>query len=191
MKDYRVLVLITSFLLFLSCDSCTNNNGKLPLDVQTTFIPCGFMGDGESGQQFVNFNNNCEETPYSEPHCIKITYNVGTKGWAGIYWLNKDNPCNWGDFQGLDLSGKGFTKITFWAKGLNGNESVLFKAGGIKDKQYKDSFDCEPKLSVNLSNEWRQYIINLKGKDLSNVIGGFCWVANSNVTLYLDDIQFE
>lgn len=160
-----------------------------PLDIEKTFVPCGWMGDGEMGEQYITYDPNCTDNPHSAPACIKISYKPGPKKWAGIYWLNKD--CNWGDEQGFNLSGKGYVKITFWAKGLKGNESVQFKAGGVKDKRFKDSFDYEPKLSVALGQEWMQYTLDLRGKNLSNVIGGFCWVANSNVTFFLDDILFE
>jgi len=34
-------------------------------------------------------------------------------------------------------------------------------------------------------------LFDLTGQNLSNVIGGFCWVANSNVTFYLDDMFFK
>jgi hypothetical protein len=186
MKNLLIFSLVIPILtLIVSCGSPT-----ISLDISTSFIPCGFMGDGESPQN-ISIDPNWSENPHSAPKCIKITYNISTIGWAGIYWLSKDNPCNWGEVKGFDLSKKGFTKITFWAKGLNGSESVQFKSGGVKDKTYKDSFDTEPKLGVNLSKDWQKFTIDLKGQDLSSVIGGFCWVANSNVTLFLDDIRFE
>jgi hypothetical protein len=104
--------------------------------------------------------------------------------------LNKD--CNWGQEKGFDLSNRGLTRITFWARGEHGNESVQFKAGGVASGfTYVDSFDYEPKLDANLSSEWRQYTIDLRGKNLSCVIGGFCWVCNSAATFYLDDLKYE
>jgi hypothetical protein len=181
-RIYFINFIITVVIISASCGS---QSAVQPLDIEKTFIPCGFMGDDQN----VNLDASCTENPNSAPSCIKISYEVGSNHWAGIYWSTKD--CNWGDEPGFDLSKKGFTKITFWAKGLNGNESVQFKAGGMKDRKYKDSFDIEPKLSVNLSNEWQQFTIDLKGQDLSSVIGGFCWVANSNATLFLDDMRYE
>jgi len=160
-----------------------------PLNIENSFIPCGWMGDGELGKKHIGFEPKCTENPHSGKTCIKITYKTGAKGWAGIYWLNSD--CNWGDEIGFNLSTKGFSKISFWGRGAQGGETAQFKAGGVKDKKYKDSFDYEPKLDVEFTNEWKEYTIDLTGKDLSNVIGGFCWVSNTDVTIFLDDLKYE
>lgn len=160
-----------------------------PLNIENSFIPCGWMGDGELGKKYIGFEPKCTENPHSGKTCIKISYTTGTKGWAGIYWLNSD--CNWGDELGYDLSTKGFSKITFWGKGEDGGESAQFKAGGVKDKKYKDSFNFEPKLDIEFTSEWTEYTIDLRGKDLSNVIGGFCWVSNMSGTIYLDDLKYQ
>lgn len=160
-----------------------------PLNIENSFVPCGWMGDGELGKKYISFEPKCTENPHSGNTCIKISYSVGPKGWAGIYWLNSD--CNWGDEAGYDLSSRGFSRITFWGRGENGGESSQFKAGGVKDKKYKDSFNYEPKLDVEFTNEWREYTIDLESKDLSNVIGGFCWVSNTGGTIYLDDLKYN
>ena len=44
--------------------------------------------------------------------------------------------------------------------------------------------------------DWKQYVINLEGKDLSSISGGFAWATNLDVnpdgaTFYLDDIRYE
>ena len=49
---------------------------------------------------------------------------------------------------------------------------------------------------MELTNQWKQYTIDLKGKDLSNIIGGFAWAGSKDdnpdgFTIYLDDIRFE
>jgi hypothetical protein len=49
---------------------------------------------------------------------------------------------------------------------------------------------------IDLSIEWQHYTIDLTGKDLSHVIGGFCWMTNKNQnpygsTIFLDDIKYE
>jgi len=116
--------------------------------------------------------------------------------WAGIYWQSE--PDNWGDKPGNDYSGKGLSKVTFWARGETGTEIVEFKSGGIDNraKKYRDSFGATIGR-VALSKEWRQYRIDLSNANLSNVIGGFCWVAGADynsdkrITFYLDDIFLE
>ena len=46
---------------------------------------------------------------------------------------------------------------------------------------------------VILSNEWRRYTIDLRGKDLSYISGGIAWSTSEDVnletcTFYLDEI---
>jgi hypothetical protein len=55
---------------------------------------------------------------------------------ASILPLRPDNP-------GEDFSGKGFTKVTFWAKGHKGKDVVIFGSGGTNENKellYKDSY---------------------------------------------------
>lgn len=155
------------------------------------FIPSGWMGDYDD----IKFKSNSEEDPYSGQTCIKIFYNGrAAQGlrWAGIYWQNPAD--NWGIIDGgFDLSIA--EKLTFWARGAKGGEKIEeFKVGGILGK-YPDS-DSSSIGPVILSKEWRQYTIDLKGKDMSNIIGGFCWSTNIDVnprgaTFYLDEIRYE
>ena len=47
-----------------------------------------------------------------------------------------------------------------------------------------------------LTTDWQQFTIDLEGKDLSSISGGFCWATNLDVNpdgamFYLDDIRFE
>jgi len=159
----------------------------LPLPVNVTndisFFPSGWMGDGEAGKKYISFTRSMED--------IKIAYTPGPKGWAGIYWQFPDG--NWGRLAGRNLTGA--QKLTFWAKGETGKEMVEFKAGGIRDQQYKDSFE-KSLGKVKLTQTWQQYQIDLAGEDLSNVIGAFTWIASNDfnpegVTFYLKDIYFE
>ncbi len=155
------------------------------------YIPSGWMGD----YQDINFNQNCKEDPYSGSTCIKIVYSAkASQGarWAGIYWQNPAN--NWGSKDGgYDLTGA--TKLTFWARGEKGGERIEeFKIGGIMG-EYSDS-DSAGIGPVVLTPEWKEYSIDLRGKDLSYIIGGFCWSTNADVnpqgaTFYLDEIKYE
>ena len=165
---------------------------KKVVNVPDAFFPSGWMGDWGD----ISLDDACTDNPHSEPTCIKITYSAAKsqgKGWAGIYWQYPDS--NWGDNpEGRDLTGA--TKLTFWARGEKGGEKAEFKVGGITGK-YPDSI--QPPVSTGvivLSDKWQQYTIDLTGKDLSHVIGGFCWVTNKHqnpygCTIYLDDIKFE
>jgi hypothetical protein len=165
-------------------------------DIGSRFTASGWMGDGEFGTAYIRLQEACKEKPRSGPACVKVTYaTFGPKTWGGIYWQNRTG--NWGDYAGDDLSKAGYRYVTFWARGETGDEAVEFKAGGIiaPGKTHADSFEVSLGR-VSLTREWRQYRMDLTGKDLSSVIGGFCWVANrpsnpDGLTFYLDDIRFE
>ncbi|MFA5320516.1 MAG: hypothetical protein WC418_04965, partial [Candidatus Omnitrophota bacterium] len=101
---------------------------------------------------------------------------------------------NWGSIDaGIDLSKA--TKVTFWARGAKGGERIEeFKIGGIMG-EFSDS-DTAGIGPVVLTKDWQQYAIDLKGKDLSYIIGGFCWATNADVNpdgviFYLDEIKYE
>jgi hypothetical protein len=95
--------------------------------------------------------------------------------------------------KGYDLSKA--NKVTFWARGSKGGERIEeFKVGGIMG-EFSDS-DSSGIGPVILNKDWTQYTIDLKGKDMSYVIGGFCWATNIDVnpdgaTFYLDEIKYE
>jgi hypothetical protein len=156
------------------------------------FVPSGFMPDGEC----LDFKDTWKEKCYSGSTCMKIAYDVkrsqeGQK-WAGIYWLNPPN--NWGSRKGgFNLAGA--QSLTFWAKGEVGGEQIEeFKVGGVEGN-YPDT-DVVVIGPVILSSEWKKYVVDLRGKDLSYISGGFAWSANADMnadtcTFYIDEIRFE
>lgn len=158
------------------------------------FVPSGFMPNGECLTLDDAWIQNC----YDGKTCIKIVYDIAcsqeSRKWAGIYWLNP--PDNWGQRKGgYDLTGA--TRLTFWAKGEKGGERIEeFKIGGVgTTMDYPDS-DMAMIGPVILTDQWRQYTIDLRGKDLSFISGGFAWVSNVDVnpescTFYLDEIHYE
>ena len=142
----------------------------------------------------IQFDDDYKLDPV-RPNVIRIAYAPGgSERWAGIYWWNPPGG-NWGEVDGgFDLSCA--TKLTFWARGDIGGEVAEFRVGGLRGS-YKDSL--QPALSTGpiiLTNQWVQYMLDLTGKDLSHVIGGFVWVANkasnpNGATIYLDEIKFD
>lgn len=155
------------------------------------YFPSGWMGDYSD----VTFDSAYLQNPHAGSTSIRIVYNnKATQGarWTGIYWQNPAN--NWGNRPGgYDLSGS--TKLTFWARGEKGGERIEeFKMGGMTG-EYSDS-DMAGIGPVVLTQEWKQYTIDLEDKDLSSIIGGFAWAANidnnpEGMTFYLDDIRYE
>jgi len=87
------------------------------------------------------------------------------------------------------------TKLTFWARGAKGGEVIQKVAvGGIKGT-YPDS-DTAEMGPLELTDTWKKYTINLAGKDLSYISGGFNWVMTADLnpegaTFFIDDIVFE
>ncbi len=159
--------------------------------ISNHFIPSGYMGDYGD----IRYDGSCKEDPYLGTTCIKFTYSgKASQGayWVGVYWQNPAN--NWGSVDaGFDLSKA--TKLTFWARGAKGGERIEeIKIGGIMG-EYSDS-DTAVIGPVILTKEWTQYTIDLKGKDMSYIIGGFCWSANldnnpEGAVFYLDEIKYE
>ncbi len=155
------------------------------------FSPSGWMGDYSD----INFTDAWKENPYSGISCIKVEYKPNSSQgarWAGTYWQNPPN--NWGEKKGgYDLTGA--KKLTFWARGEKGGERIEeVKIGGLSGT-YPDS-DVATAGPIILTKDWQQYSINLDGKDLSYISGGFVWATNLDVnpngcTFYLDDIRYE
>ncbi len=150
------------------------------------YIPSGYMGNTGA----IKMDEKCEENPHAGKTCIKVQY-TARDNWGGVVWQDPAN--DWGDLPG-GANVTGATKLTFWARGDKGKEKVSFICGLIKDdKPYHDT--ARTQLSdVMLTPEWKQYTIDLKGKDLSRIKTGFAWTLGGSgepITFYLDDIKFE
>lgn len=149
------------------------------------FFPTGFMGDHSdllvTGASKVN--------PHSGSTCLKVVYrNAVSQGarWAGMAWQYP--AYNWGHRKGLNLAG--VSKLVFWARGEEGNEIVeSFSIGSPNDSS---QIKTGPFI---LSDQWKRYVIDLEGKDLSSISSGFAFVLahnrnRSGAVIYLDDIFF-
>ncbi len=150
------------------------------------FCPSGWMGNINA----IDVDDCWEKNPHSGDTCIKCSYTDRGK-WAGVAW--QDPPNNWGDLPGgFDLTGA--KRLSFWARGETGREAVEFKIGllGVS-KMFPDTARATSG-KIPLSSQWRQYTIELGGKDLQRIISGFVWVVEGGtapVTFYLDDIEYE
>lgn len=158
------------------------------------YIPSGWMP--ATAAKDLKLDPNWKNLPFSGDSCIRTEYknNSGTR-WAGIYWQQPAN--NWGTVPNAGFNLQGATKLTFWARGDKGGETINeFKVGGISSGEHIDS-DSVSIGPVQLSKEWKQYEVDLRGKDLSYIIGGFAWATNidvndpEGVVFYLDEIKYE
>ena len=157
------------------------------------FAPSGFMPDGKC----VAINDVWVDNCGGNRSCYQVKFNrdctATSTGWAGIYWLEPAN--NWGDVKGgFNLTGA--KKLMFWARGEKGGEVVTFKMGGVgMGHQYPDTDTASSQPTV-LTKDWKEYSIDLTGKDLTHIIGGFAWVGTakenqSNITFYLANIYYN
>jgi hypothetical protein len=162
------------------------------------YTPTGFMGDSNA----IKLTESWRENPHSGITCIRVDYSATSTQnnyWAGVYWQDPPNNWGWTLWQtGYNLSK--ISQLSFWVRGNTGNEQIQFFAGGIggfygdslNPAVYAQSGDANV---ITCTTSWQQITINLKGKDLTHIIGGFAWVASQadnpqGVTFYLDDIIF-
>jgi hypothetical protein len=151
-----------------------------------TYIPAGWMGDTKS----IKVNPAWTTQPRAGKTCMRCDFEAGT-GWGGVTWQNP--PGDWGDRPGgYNLTGA--KKLTFWARGEKGGETISFLYGTLaKTKKFGDTGSGKLE-KVALSKEWQLHEINLDGQDLSRIKTGFVWTlagAGQPVTFYLDDIRWE
>ena len=159
------------------------------------FIPFGWMPDGGAIALKATWEGNC----HSGKTCIRIGFDTTQKLWGGVYWLAQGN---W-EGPGIDIydhlqvrEGTPI-KLTFWARGEKGGEKAQFKMGGVTTGNDSVEFPVETDY-ITLEKDWKQYEIDLSDEDLSNVIGGFCWVTSRDknpgkelIWIFLDDIRYE
>ncbi len=88
----------------------------------------------------------------------------------------------------------GAKKVTFWARGEKGGETVDFKFGILgREKKFFDTGKGGLE-KVTLTRDWKQYEITVGNQELTRIKTGFVWnLASSGqpITFYLDDVQWE
>jgi len=147
--------------------------------------PSGWMGDISALELDAGWQDNC----YNGNTCIKNVWTPRNATWAGIMWQEPEN--NWGTVKDGGYNLTGANEISFWARGENGGEPVDFIVGGITG-DYPDSI--QPTIHtgvISLTKEWKEYTIDLREKDLTNVIGLFGWITSIDPVFYLDDVKYD
>jgi hypothetical protein len=159
------------------------------------FIPAGWMPDGEGIAQ----STSEKDTPHSKPHCLRLHCQLSKRPWVGVYFLLAGE---WEPKQTFNL----FTRLKakrgdpircrFWARSRQGAE-VQFKVGGVTKGKIRDSLTFPVATPwVKLTPKWKMYEIDLTGKDVSSLVGGFMWVCDrahnsgEDVSFDLDTIYF-
>jgi hypothetical protein len=167
--------------------------------VNVGYIPSGFMGDGEM-PGLVKFDAANRERPHSPPTAFRIQYTPGAVQWAAIAW--QFPPNNWGDQRGRDLRSGNYRQVSIWARGIKSRDNVMptvqFKAGGTTDpaRPFAASFEVAGDF-VTLTEDWRQYTLDVSGRDLSNVAAAVVVVIRAQdvgaygATFDLDDLEYR
>lgn len=150
------------------------------------YVPTGWMGNTKA----MKLDEVNQTKPHSGTTCLKFDF-TSNEGWGGIVWQSPAS--DWGDKPGgWDLTGA--KSLTFWARGEKGGEVASFQIGILgNDKKFSDSANAKLD-NVVLTNEWKQYRLDLSGKNLSRIKTGFVInVANPGkpLTIYLDDISYD
>jgi hypothetical protein len=149
------------------------------------FTPSGWMGKTDA----IALDPACTTSPHKGKTCMKLEYRAADI-FGGVVWQYPAN--DWGDKpDARDLSGA--KRLSFWARGEKGGEKVEFKFG-ILDPGKKFADSASGSTTEELTTEWKNYSIDLAGKDMSKIKTGFCWVVagqRAPITFYLDDVRYE
>jgi len=177
-----------------STETTVPEDVTLPFAVDSVFAASGYMGDGAAGGLTDTGVCHDERPGGGEGNCHSFVHEVGSAGWAGVYWQFPSN--NWGDAPGAAIPA-GATKIRFYAWADQPWLSADFFAGGINiggPGPYSDGFSLGTG-DLELTTSPRLIEIDLSTASYADgVIGGFGWSwapDASPATLYIDDIVWE
>ena len=184
-----------------------HHGGDLALADMEYMVPSGYMGDAtteNNGAAILDtgFNQGCRQ---GSPSCIKIEYKPadGKVGWAAFAWQRViDGSDNWGQSPGADFSGGGFHSLRVYAKGIPDAAGlfpkVQFKSGGNVAPKYSTNRAsyAVAGLTVQLTGQFQDYCLSLKGRDLSNTVSPFTAVVAKagnaqTIVIILDDVRFS
>ena len=158
-----------------------------------------------------DMNENWKEDVKSGTSAIRCEMYVNEDDWGGWLFLNGYLPegesvphlsDGQSPNQGLDLSGA--AELRFYAKGQYGGEKVEFFTAGFgysgdnseTTVPFPDSTGKHSLGVVTLTNDWKEYIIDLRGADTHSIASGFGFALSSlysrlgNNVFYLDEIRF-
>ena len=120
---------------------------------------------------------------------MKVTYSC-PDFWSGMMYQNPKD--DWGhEAGGIKLTGA--KKLTFWARTDKGQRKIKFSMGLLgRNVKFYDTFKVEKEFT--LSEEWKQYTLELNPNKLSHIKTPFAFAFGSDKTtfsFYLDDIRYE
>jgi hypothetical protein len=180
-------------------DSIAGSPTTLKID-DAGFVPSGWMGEYTALKI-----ENSTVRPHFGPYSQMLSYQPKSsgEGWAAVAWQFPQN--NWGERPGKNLSANHYRSVTVWARGVPDSKThmlpkIQFKAGGNTNPDktkypYQASFEVVGDF-ISLTDDWKQYSLDLSGQDLSQVISALTVVIKaqdvgpSGATFYLEDIEY-
>ncbi len=186
MKTTMLALAIYVFLGLFAASAQTVVYDEIPLRYPWS----GYTGSN-GGIDSLTVDPFSEENPQSGDICAKISYDSSAEDWAGLF-IQATGDWRRGTGVGLDLTGA--ETLSFWARGDRGGEVVRFGYGYSPD-QSGTADSVSDSQSMYLSDSWRQFTLDLKGNDLSNISGLFSLRLDrednpEGATIYLDDIRY-
>jgi hypothetical protein len=166
----------------------------VPFVVSDYYSPDGHFGDGEK-RGFLEVEKQCpNRAPGGRGDCYTVTYRVGDKRFAGVFWQHPHN--NWGFWPGHKIAA-GAKKVSFRVRGQKGGEVVSFGAGQKGEHEHNDNFKLE-EVTVGLTTSWEDKEIPFRGMSYdgpSGVLGAFLISMSAPadadaMVFYLDDIRW-
>lgn len=180
--------------------------GSLSVDSIMFSVPSGWMGDAlpENGQTATLRSGNVGEC-HGGNGCYRVEYKPGKLGWAAFAWqIVPEGDANWGEHPGANLTSGRFQSLRVWAKGQIENDvapKVQFKSGGNIAPQFSATVQATYAAAtpqLQLSGDWAPICLDLKNRNLSNVISPFTIAVShlynpeiNKVVILLDDIYFS
>ena len=169
----------------VSSGSTTGELLELPVDVAKTFVPARW-GETDSTEVLLEFEG--EGRPGGDGTCIRIEYHPADEYWAAVFWQPKKEL---GVRRPVRLPPG--AKVTFWAKGETGRESVEFKRPG--DPSHELLATGEP---IRLGTEWKRFELEVGDRSDQPMAGIFgvrweCTEARNpgGLSFFLDDLRIE
>jgi len=146
-----------------------------------------------NGSDNMTLNTDWRENPHSGFSCVRVEWD-GEPGdrwrWNGVMWREPEGFENEDEVPGYDLSGA--TRLTFRARTNEPGLRIIVIVG------YPDDSCGEVRDTVELNDEWAEYEIDLRERNLGHIRGGFGVVFNDRLdpdpdgtTFYLDDIRYD
>lgn len=164
---------------------------------------------GSHGVKPSDMQQDYTKEVHSGTTAIRCAVNFQKLDWGGYMCLNgalapgeTEPVATFGEVDaGVDLSGA--TALTFYARGKEGGERVEFFCAGLGYNEFGPSApfaDSAPKQTlgaVALTDEWKEYTIDLSAADMGYTGNGFSWVAaagdnkdREDIEFYIDDIFY-